>query len=190
METKGIRLIHNIYSMTIENYSLLDRTDNLNLIKRVKVWMPKKYLASQLLKFRISVNEYFNEDKLLSDINKINLREIYYNEITLYQSLYYSLTLGKHEDIKELVEWFRKKYNKEPDDLHCILRSLEVAQSRYNSIKEIETEPKSFENTIISLEMILDLKSGIDRKAKLYKLKEYIDLAEEKIKIMESNRDG
>ena len=109
----------------------------------------------------------------------------------MLNSLYKALQI---RDDKYLINYFEKRYKTKyegKDDLFLVHKEVEQTRIRYNLINEQPAESdikKGFESFIINIELILDMK--IDRNLKLYQLKDYNDLAVEKLTELKKNKNN
>lgn len=190
MSLAGSMLFHNKYTISLSRVSLMLESDNINLVKRVPIWLPKPLvykayasIISEIAKL-MSVKE--NEGKLNDHLLMLQL----YNRInSLLPALYYGLSISKKPS-QEMISYFEDHYGKKPivkEDLNLILDDIKRLTAKYNelNVKQpvAENEPSklNFEKLLLGIELTLD-NGQLPRETKLYQLQSYYEAATEKIR--------
>lgn len=184
-------IFHTINTMTIGRFADIERSGNLKLVMRYRLWVPKWYLIEVKRRITTDYNKIGNENnirKLISSdvhrlkmINKINI---------LYPTLLELKKLTDKYDDKEIEELFincyESLYNKKPsteNDYKKIEKDHSLIARKFAQLTEInksEDNKIDFNQLLLNTELILSPMTIRDKY--LSELPSIFELASKKIK--------
>lgn len=179
-------LFHNKYTISIGRLSLLLDSQNINLVKRFNIPLPKFITVRAFNKFLREVKETLNKSAIEKDIEKSLIKTKLYNKaFNLYPALVDLCSIGWSKEILEKIKDITGIELKRLEDRKLLIEETKRLQDKYREYL-IEDKPEggvSFSQIIISIEIILEM--NIPRDLKLFEFEYYMKAASEKIKQLE-----
>lgn len=183
-------LFHNKYTITLSRVSLMLESDNINLVKRIPIWLPRPLVMRAYAKIIAEISKLVSVKENEGKLNDYLLMLQLYNRInSLLPALYYGLLI-LNKPSAEMIEYFEAHYGKKPtvkEDLQLILDDIKRLTAKYKELNvkqpEQESEPTklNFEKLLLGIELTLD-NGQLPRDTKLYQLQSYYEASMEKIR--------
>ena len=182
-----MKLTHDIYTMKIQDFSLMIELERTEMIKKFSwLWLPSKIIKAKHDKLMMDFMELINQNEISQHFDKEKIKLILFNECNnTLPLLYIGLQSGGND---EMFEDFKYRFGKDFeswDDLKMILDEIIFIKQKYDSynIEEPQSTDKfSIETLLINLEATLE--RSIDRNLKVYSIKGYYLQAQKKIEAM------
>ena len=180
-------IFHTYKTITIGRFAEMQELNDLSLLKRLPVPLPRIMLERAFKRLMVAYNEYANADKLraLIETDAGKIKAMYkINYFDALEKAIASWIISQDADLKrtvdELFKTHYKRYPKNDEDLARVTKDKELFILKYKQIFEDETpeenkEAPSFESYLVQLEMALAPVTIRDKK--LYLLQMYIDKA-------------
>ncbi len=192
-------LFHDKYTFTIGRIAKMFDTGDINLVKSVRFWLPKRLIARAYYKFYEEFNILFNEKsvKTLQKDRFLILKS--YNRTELFlTAMYKGLTLPhSNKNDKKLKQMYLEEFGREcktQADIDFILNRIDFYREKRNDkVKEIEEKNKtenkqSFYEVIANVENVLGLTINESMNLNAFVIR--YKLALTKIKQLETNNVG
>lgn len=177
-------IYHNQYTLTIGQYEIMELTGDRNVLCKLPIKMPKKWLDKAHKRLMVDYNKQANADKINELIEKDSEKLYVYNQLYLLEILERLIKIsGVNGDVsKELKEIYKHKYNKEPEtkeDFEKPFKEKERLSTKAKQYFDENTEENKIdiELLLINLQMILNIDNI--REHKFYLLGLYIKKAAE-----------
>ena len=180
-------MFHNKHTITIGRLSLLMDSQNINLVKRWNMPMPKCLVRKYFKKLMTEVKESLNKTALKNEIEKGIIKARLYNRaFNLYPALVNICSISWNKEQLDRIEEITGIKLVKLDDRDVLVNETKRLQDKYSelSVEDKKENGVSFEKIIISTEILLDL--NISRDTKLYAFQHYMEAASDKIKQAES----
>lgn len=187
-------IFHNKQTITIGQFSELVTMDDHSLVKRFKIWIPKKILVKRVQMLKAEFNRLINKreiDKLISKdlhrlsmVNRINIQYPALLKLIDLTAKYKLLEIASEEEYQKLFDVLIKAYNRlykrEPKttaDYEKVEKDYIKLQKKYKQMypeQEEEAQKKlDIEELVITIESVLAPVTIRDKK--LYTLPKYLD---------------
>jgi hypothetical protein len=179
-------IFYNKYTISIGRLSILLDSQNINLVKRINIPLPKFFVVRAYNKFLHEVKETLNKSAIEKDIERTLIKTKLYNKaFNLYPALVDLCSIGWTKEILERIKDITGIELKRLEDRKFLIAETERLQAKYREylITEKPEGGVSFSQIIISIEIILEM--NIPRDIKLFEFEYYIKSASEKIKQLE-----
>lgn len=184
-------IFETVYTITIGRFAEMMETGDINMCKRVNIWLPKKIVEKGYIKlikeFNETTNKEGSEQKEKQEVNDgfdklaVNYQLLYFESMEKLISIWYqTFDKGVRKKIDEL---FKIKYGKTPseEDFLRIPKDknllIEKAQQVFSTPEE--NKKVDFEANVINLENALSPITIRDKK--LYTYTKYLNLALKKV---------
>jgi len=179
-------LFHNKYTISIGKLGVLLDSQNINLVKRINIPMPKFLLSRAYSNLIVQVNETLNRTALNKEIETGILRTKLYNKaFNLYPALVDLCSITWDDKHLKKIEEITGLVLKKIEDRKFLIDETVRLQDKYRELLvEEKKEGISFIQVIINVEIILDFK--LDRNLKLYEFEYYMKMASDKIREIET----
>lgn len=181
-------IFHNKYTITIGRFSEMLDSENSNLVKRINIPLPKKFIKIAEYNLIEEFNEILSnkkaqnylEDFIHSGSMRIRIYKLYPSMLKSMQ-IYLQWKFNPDENIKMLFMEHFGFIPKNLEDLDPIIKKINFLELKYKELypenKPVENNKKfEFETMLIGIEMTLN-NTPISRNLKLFQLKSYIDTA-------------
>jgi hypothetical protein len=177
-------IFHTIYSITIGEFEVILESDNINLTKRIPIWLPKKIVEKGFNNLLAAHNKNSSKNKIADiveeDFAKMDVNdELYQYDIILKLIDLYNKSWGdpKKKALSAIKRIYKANFGKEPT-----IKYIEnIGKSRTLLIEKAEqtfTKPKKNDNYSFSEELI-DIQERNPtvnlRNEKLFLLPKYIE---------------
>lgn len=188
-------IFHDIYSITIGQFELMATTKDVNRVKKLPIWIPKKIVQKAHNKLLIQHNENSSANKIKELVSKdfdilgVNLDVMQYDILKVMISIYYK-TWGeqKKKALDFIKVMYKGRYGKEPteEDFLRVAKDqallIEKAQQVFGDNKDENKEEYSISRDI----MFISEYYPTIRSEKLYLLPMFIEETSKKI----NNKNG
>lgn len=177
-------IFHSRHTITIGQLAILMDSHDYNLIRRIRIPIPKKLLKRAFWRLMKEVHETLNHSELEKEIESWILKTRLFNRaFNLYPAIVDIVSITWDKEHLNMIEELTGCRLTTLADREMLIVEMKRLQDKYSELMSVpvnEKEGVSFSKVIVSTEIVLNI--AIPRTIKLFEFQYYMEQASDKIR--------